>query len=200
MLVICYTNHALDQFLEGIYAFNKNIVRIGGKSKSDILLNCNLQAIRKENGKAVSACTRQNRWEVRRKIEDYQTEIGRLEFKINGVITNIMGRELSDVLLRFNANHYNQLVDGYDFEDALLVYLGYKVVKDVPKAEEEMFDMEGAFANVEIADVGEKEDDDKENNNDADTENNLEEVIDEEELLHLEVILREKRAIFSGKL
>jgi tRNA A37 threonylcarbamoyladenosine biosynthesis protein TsaE len=33
ILVICYTNHALDQFLEGIMQFTKKIVRIGGQSK-----------------------------------------------------------------------------------------------------------------------------------------------------------------------
>ena len=35
ILVVCYTNHALDQFLEGILKFNDktNIIRIGGRSK-----------------------------------------------------------------------------------------------------------------------------------------------------------------------
>ncbi|CAG0889864.1 unnamed protein product [Darwinula stevensoni] len=34
ILVICNTNHALDQFLEGILSFTDDIVRIGGQSKS----------------------------------------------------------------------------------------------------------------------------------------------------------------------
>jgi superfamily II DNA or RNA helicase len=37
ILVICYTNHALDQFLEGIMKFTNKIVRIGGQSKCDAL-------------------------------------------------------------------------------------------------------------------------------------------------------------------
>lgn len=38
MLVVCYTNHALDQFLEGIHRFlGKGIVRVGGRSNSEIL-------------------------------------------------------------------------------------------------------------------------------------------------------------------
>ncbi|XP_060899287.1 NFX1-type zinc finger-containing protein 1 isoform X2 [Labrus mixtus] len=38
MLVVCYTNHALDQFLEGIHRFlNGDIVRVGGRSSSEIL-------------------------------------------------------------------------------------------------------------------------------------------------------------------
>lgn len=39
IMVVCYTNHALDQFLEGILNITKNIKRIGGGSKSIILQN-----------------------------------------------------------------------------------------------------------------------------------------------------------------
>ena len=35
ILVVCYTNHALDQFLEGMQQFTRRIVRIGGRSKSE---------------------------------------------------------------------------------------------------------------------------------------------------------------------
>jgi len=37
ILCVCYTNHALDQFLEGIYTFEKQIVRLGGRSKSELM-------------------------------------------------------------------------------------------------------------------------------------------------------------------
>ena len=37
ILIICYTNHALDQFLEGISSFTSEIVRIGGQSKSEAM-------------------------------------------------------------------------------------------------------------------------------------------------------------------
>ena len=43
ILVVCYTNHALDQFLEGIHKFHpQGIVRIGGRSKSDVMKDCSL--------------------------------------------------------------------------------------------------------------------------------------------------------------
>jgi len=45
MLVVCYTNHALDQFLEGIFKFNGRIARIGSRSKSEVLANCNLKEL-----------------------------------------------------------------------------------------------------------------------------------------------------------
>lgn len=38
MLVVCYTNHALDQFLEGILKFMKEgVIRIGNRSKNPAL-------------------------------------------------------------------------------------------------------------------------------------------------------------------
>ncbi|XP_044175717.1 NFX1-type zinc finger-containing protein 1-like isoform X2 [Acropora millepora] len=45
MLMVCYTNHALDQFLEKVLEFLpwRNIIRVGGGSKSKKLENCNLK-------------------------------------------------------------------------------------------------------------------------------------------------------------
>lgn len=37
IVVVCYTNHALDQFLEGLIGITKNILRIGGGCKSEAL-------------------------------------------------------------------------------------------------------------------------------------------------------------------
>ncbi|XP_032872675.1 NFX1-type zinc finger-containing protein 1-like [Amblyraja radiata] len=49
ILVVCYTNHALDQFLEGIHNFlETGLVRVGGRSDSKILADFNLHALRKE--------------------------------------------------------------------------------------------------------------------------------------------------------
>ncbi|NWR35552.1 ZNFX1 protein, partial [Tachuris rubrigastra] len=48
ILIVCYTNHALDQFLEGIYSFQKNgIVRVGGRSSSEVLKEFTLKELRK---------------------------------------------------------------------------------------------------------------------------------------------------------
>ncbi|XP_063816587.1 NFX1-type zinc finger-containing protein 1 isoform X2 [Pseudophryne corroboree] len=47
VLVVCYTNHALDQFLEGIHQFlRKGIVRVGGRSSSEVLKEFNLRELR----------------------------------------------------------------------------------------------------------------------------------------------------------
>ncbi|XP_071379095.1 NFX1-type zinc finger-containing protein 1 [Centroberyx affinis] len=46
MLVVCYTNHALDQFLEGIHRFlPEGIVRVGGRSNSEVLKRFTLREL-----------------------------------------------------------------------------------------------------------------------------------------------------------
>ncbi|NXU40378.1 ZNFX1 protein, partial [Drymodes brunneopygia] len=48
ILIVCYTNHALDQFLEGILSFERDkIVRIGGRSNSAALHRFTLKELRK---------------------------------------------------------------------------------------------------------------------------------------------------------
>ncbi|VVD05883.1 unnamed protein product [Leptidea sinapis] len=46
MLIICYTNHALDQFLEGILSTTTSLVRLGSQSKSKILEPYSLSNLR----------------------------------------------------------------------------------------------------------------------------------------------------------
>lgn len=43
MLMVCYTNHALDQFLEGVLTFHQTgVIRVGGRSSSEVLQTYNL--------------------------------------------------------------------------------------------------------------------------------------------------------------
>ena len=45
MLMVCYTNHALDQFLEKVLEFlpKDEVIRVGGRCKSEDLEDCNLK-------------------------------------------------------------------------------------------------------------------------------------------------------------
>ncbi|OCT76170.1 NFX1-type zinc finger-containing protein 1 [Xenopus laevis] len=53
ILIVCFTNHALDQFLEGIIKYQAcNIVRVGSRSNSEILQNCSLSKIRSKKSNA----------------------------------------------------------------------------------------------------------------------------------------------------
>uniref|UniRef100_A0A1B6F1E7 AAA+ ATPase domain-containing protein n=1 Tax=Cuerna arida TaxID=1464854 RepID=A0A1B6F1E7_9HEMI len=49
ILVVCYKNQALDQFLEGILEKTKNIIRIGSKSQSEVLEKFNIKNHRPKN-------------------------------------------------------------------------------------------------------------------------------------------------------
>ncbi|KAF3035032.1 hypothetical protein E8E12_006473 [Didymella heteroderae] len=52
IIVVCYTNHALDQFLEHLLQVGiTKIIRVGGQSKSDLLGGHNLRDIVKSAGK-----------------------------------------------------------------------------------------------------------------------------------------------------
>uniref|UniRef100_T1J9V5 NF-X1-type domain-containing protein n=1 Tax=Strigamia maritima TaxID=126957 RepID=T1J9V5_STRMM len=48
ILVVCLTNHALDQFLEGMICFTDNLVRVGGQSGNTALEEYNLRHIQRE--------------------------------------------------------------------------------------------------------------------------------------------------------
>ncbi|XP_068677009.1 NFX1-type zinc finger-containing protein 1-like [Montipora foliosa] len=55
ILVVCYTNHALDQFLEGIHQFHPDgIVRVGGRSQSETMQACSLSQLKHEMHKEKS--------------------------------------------------------------------------------------------------------------------------------------------------
>ncbi|XP_013143932.1 PREDICTED: NFX1-type zinc finger-containing protein 1-like [Papilio polytes] len=46
LLMICYTNHALDQFLEAILPVTESVARIGGQSRSEIMKKYNINELR----------------------------------------------------------------------------------------------------------------------------------------------------------
>jgi superfamily II DNA/RNA helicase len=71
ILVICYTNHALDQFLEGISKFTQQIVRIGGQSKCAALEPFSLMAWKKRPGHGVQRDTRRWIFEIYEKLREF---------------------------------------------------------------------------------------------------------------------------------
>ncbi|XP_059169634.1 NFX1-type zinc finger-containing protein 1-like isoform X1 [Physella acuta] len=74
ILVICYTNHALDQFLEGVLAFcPTGIVRVGGNQKCETLRPFNLRAI--QRGVKESLSTRNCLRDIHRSMHELKREI-----------------------------------------------------------------------------------------------------------------------------
>lgn len=88
IFIICYTNHALDQFLEHIMAHTANIVRLGGRCKNENLKQFTLQERRKA-GTIVSS----------KEAGYYNAQRIKLEKRFN---------ELSEIVVQGNAYQFLQ--------------------------------------------------------------------------------------------
>ncbi|KAM9759617.1 NFX1-type zinc finger-containing protein 1 isoform 1-T2 [Menidia menidia] len=105
MLVVCYTNHALDQFLEGIYKFLKHgIVRVGGRSNSEILKPFNLRELthsrlfRQSLPSHLRSAYSQIHKELSETAWEIQTHSVKLECSLKGVMReSFLQRFISDV-------------------------------------------------------------------------------------------------------
>lgn len=113
ILIVCYTNHALDQFLEGILKFcgQDDLVRIGGKSQSEALQNLNLSNVKKakRDEREVSQYIRNARFESTAQMKNYQEKISKLEHCIEDLNKRFFGSELQSVIVKCNPLHLHQL-------------------------------------------------------------------------------------------
>lgn len=108
ILCVCYTNHALDQFLEHMLDYGETrIVRIGGRSKSERVAPYNLRALSSRNQAArndwVSSRIRQVDAQIYRQRELVREFVGCLEQKIgwaspNGGVRAVLEMEFPDAL------------------------------------------------------------------------------------------------------
>lgn len=120
MLIICYTNHALDQFLEQITKVTPDIVRLGGQGKSKIADLYNINRMRKKVQSKHSYLFAKKRSEIDsvfHEITKMQTDIDKCE---NMVLT-------SDTIKRF-LTLKGEIVElrrsvSFEYEDAVLTWL-----------------------------------------------------------------------------
>ena len=83
ILMVCYTNHALDQFLEGVLKFHQTgIIRVGGRSSSESLQAYNLNEYTTSSGNQ-----RQIKEEMTKCQEAIERAIGRLARSKNSILT-----------------------------------------------------------------------------------------------------------------
>ncbi|KAK3584660.1 hypothetical protein CHS0354_001239 [Potamilus streckersoni] len=115
MLVVCYTNHALDQFLEGIYKFYKgDVVRVGSRSTSEILQKCMLKNFR---GRIGNDALFRNKRQARMALSDLKRNCDMIGERIKEAQTEILHE---DFLCPFMGKAYRQLTAG--FNDLLYTY------------------------------------------------------------------------------
>ena len=112
MLMVCYTNHALDQFLEKVLEFlpPKKIIRVGGRSKSEQLKECNLKAFTRNLRRSYHHTSREQ------KIRDIEKEMK----ECNDIIakTDSVLLEFQDLEDGMNPRHTDQLYDAVYPDDA----------------------------------------------------------------------------------
>lgn len=100
ILVVCYTNHALDQFLEGILDF-ANIVRVGSRSKNEALATFSLSNLRSNMRKERSVPS--DIWgtieEIKSTMNYIQCDLSRLRVKMKAASKHVLSEvELGSVL------------------------------------------------------------------------------------------------------
>ncbi|XP_046375690.1 NFX1-type zinc finger-containing protein 1-like [Haliotis rufescens] len=114
MLIVCYTNHALDQFLEGIIGFYKgSVIRVGSRISNEQLERCSLrahrQSARKDRDKDRDMRNvGKRRWETKHRMLDLQYQIEDTGMKLEDAEKTVMHE---DVLKPYmHKGHYDTLL------------------------------------------------------------------------------------------
>lgn len=115
LLVVCYTNHALDQFLEGILSFFKgDILRLGSRSSSELMkqLNINNMRMTMRKRREVPREVHLARMRTKHEMKALQDEINKISERME-----MAKRELlhEDTLQLVMGNFYSRLVSGFEF-------------------------------------------------------------------------------------
>ena len=91
ILVVCYTNHALDQFLEGILKFNDEIVRVGSRSKNEALEKFNISNLKKTS--FISRDIRANFAHIRDNMKEHEEEMIYINAKIEASRNHVLSEK-----------------------------------------------------------------------------------------------------------
>jgi hypothetical protein len=154
ILVVCYTNHALDQFLEGLVPATDRIVRIGGQSKSKVLEGFNLKEKRRKQKRRrdlfdLVRCVRYRMSDIMRTISSIQTD---LEMIANhrGIISLFVLKEariIQDQHFNCFAAHNNVVV-----QKLFIDWLEYGMHDDLPPYEAQGNHNQNQGQNVDASD------------------------------------------------
>ena len=105
IICVCYTNHALDQLLEHLVKGGvKQVIRLGSRSKSDVLQNLNLRNVAKEV--VPTKTEKHDRWEHNRDIGESLREI---EDILSGLNNPKSWTNIQAHLMRTHNRHFKEL-------------------------------------------------------------------------------------------
>ena len=153
LLVVCYTNHALDQFLCGIYSFYKggDIVRIGGRSTNEEMQQHGIDTMYKyitSDVRMASTVARETADRTEKRINDLKDQIYRLDRNIvmTDHLTKYMGRFQKPLEAGFeqkvrglNKRNWNNAPEQLDM---VLEWLGHGVLQSYPEIEVHFADID----------------------------------------------------------
>ena len=159
MLIVCYTNHALDQFLEGLAKVTNRIVRVGGQSKSKLLESLNLKVKRKQHWRKKNLFDLAKDMQYRMSYLMYEIKCiqGSVEMitKHQGIVSLYALRKagiIRDQHLRCFASQDNKVT-----EQLFIKWLEHGMYDYVPPYEVEENERENVVQNIDESD-GEPED------------------------------------------
>ncbi|GIY60265.1 NFX1-type zinc finger-containing protein 1 [Caerostris darwini] len=124
MLVVCYTNHALDQFLEGLSFFTQKIVRIGGRGTNEKISHFQLSNLRRkvvekrEIPNYIFKFMRQKRFELHNLAKDI-AEIKRI---VEQCYSTILGEDVLKDYMSFEHYYSIKNVDDVGSESSKMQY------------------------------------------------------------------------------
>ncbi|CAL1289223.1 unnamed protein product [Larinioides sclopetarius] len=107
ILVVCYTNHALDQFLEGILNFTEDIVRIGGRGSNEAIFRFqinNLKMVMKRNREFSSGIFYSNQ---RDELNWLKQSVNNIKESIKSSYTSLLNEEVLKSCM--TSAHYHSL-------------------------------------------------------------------------------------------
>ncbi|KAM4026833.1 NFX1-type zinc finger-containing protein 1-like [Anomaloglossus baeobatrachus] len=129
ILIVCYTNHALDQFLEGIYKSSHcKIVRVGSRSNSELMQRCSLNVLRRSE-RPIRSVRRKYKFLTADELsdEDEYEEEGTettLENEAEIVKSKILSKR--DIM----KSAYNTLLQEYDMKKYINDDIFHKLISD----------------------------------------------------------------------
>ncbi|XP_054723705.1 NFX1-type zinc finger-containing protein 1-like [Uloborus diversus] len=109
ILVVCYTNHALDQFLEGILSYTQKVGRVGGRCQNENLEPYQLKNLRSEERKFsnTSQPARKVIGKTYAELCRYVEAMDQYSNKFDACVSNILQDELLFNIM--SKNHYYSL-------------------------------------------------------------------------------------------
>ncbi|XP_035244459.1 NFX1-type zinc finger-containing protein 1, partial [Anguilla anguilla] len=185
ILVVCYTNHALDQFLEGIHGFLEDgIVRVGGRSNSEVLKRFTLRELTGGPGfrRSLPGHLRRAHYEISTELAQAEQKIVQQASQLECSLRGIMHEQFLERFI--SEDHWDCLSnqpmwDGFEHygkkQSMILEWLGLGSSE---------FQMRDQQPNAENAEVEEEELEQEE-------EEELVEVEEEAELIQAERMIEE---------